>query len=295
MHPNRAFAWEDEAELRAFIESRAFALISAVVDGAPLTAQAPLAVHPDGSLRFHLARANGLVPHLDGARVVAAVLGDHAYISPDWYGSEDQVPTWNYRLVEVSGRARRLDEAGLVEQIDTLSAAQEARLAPKAPWTSAKMNPARLAAMLKAIVGFSIDAPVMRGVAKLGQNKKAEEREGAIAALRALGSEAMANAMQSPLPAGERESEPPRSVRLRRDACRFAGHDLRVDRARFRCLRHPGPDARSGPLDHRSVAHRGDGGAPSCRHARNPRDTRHRLQERFLRVARRRARQRAAL
>jgi transcriptional regulator len=204
MHPNRAFAWDDETELRAFVRTHSFALISAAVEGAPLTAQAPLAVHPDGSIRFHLARANGLVAHLDGAPVVAAVLGDHAYISPDWYGSEDQVPTWNYRLVEVSGRVRRLGEAELLDQLDTLSAAQEVRLLPKAPWTSAKMTPGRLAAMAKAIVGFSIDAPVLRGIAKLGQNKRAGEREGAVAALRALGNETMADFM-SPLPLGERE------------------------------------------------------------------------------------------
>jgi transcriptional regulator len=128
--------------------------------------------------------------------VIAAVLGDHAYISPDWYGSEDQVPTWNYRLVEISGEVRRLDEAELMEQLDCLSAAQEARLAPKDPWTSAKMSPARMAAMLKAIVGFAIDRPVLRGMAKLGQNKRPEERAGAIAALRARGDTRMADAME---------------------------------------------------------------------------------------------------
>jgi transcriptional regulator len=204
MHPSRAFAWDDEAELRAFVETHAFALISAVVEGLPMTAQAPLAVHPDGSVRFHLARANPLAAHLDGASVIAAVLGEQAYISPDWYGTDDQVPTWNYRLVEVAGRVRRIHETELAEQLDALSAAQEARLAPKAPWTSAKMTPARLAAMLKAIIGFSIDAPSFRGAAKLGQNKRADERAGAVAALRALGNDTMADLM-SPLPLGERE------------------------------------------------------------------------------------------
>jgi transcriptional regulator len=196
MHPNRAFAWGEQEALRTFVAHHAFAQICACVEGSPLTAQAPLAVHDDGSIRFHLARANPLVPHLDGADLVAAVLGENAYISPDWYGTEDQVPTWNYRLVEISGRARRLGEAELIDQLDRLSAAQEARLAPKTPWTSAKLDPARMAAMLKAIVGFSIDAPVLRGTAKLGQNKKPEERAGAIAALRALGDEQMANEME---------------------------------------------------------------------------------------------------
>jgi transcriptional regulator len=198
MHPNRAFAWDDGAALRAFVAEHAFAQICACVDGGPLTAQAPLAVHADGSIRFHLARSNAMVPHLDGAVVVAMVWGEDAYISPDWYGTDDQVPTWNYQLVEVHGAVRRLDEAGLIEQLDMLSAAQEAQLAPKEPWTSAKLDPARMAAMVKAIVGFSIDAPVLRGTAKLGQNKKPEEVAGAVAALRALGNETMANLMERP-------------------------------------------------------------------------------------------------
>ncbi|WP_404712448.1 FMN-binding negative transcriptional regulator [Sphingomonas sp. MMS24-J13] len=196
MHPNRAFAWDDEAALRKFVEEHAFAQICTSVEGAPLTAQAPLAVHADGSIRFHLARGNAMVPYLDGATVIAAVLGDHAYVSPDWYGSEHQVPTWNYRLVEVHGRVRRLDEAGLIEQLDTLSAAQEARLAPKVPWTSAKLDRQRMAAFLTAIVGFSIDVPVLRGIAKLGQNKKPEEIAGAVAAFRALGNDRIADMME---------------------------------------------------------------------------------------------------
>ena len=195
MHPSRAFAWEDAGELRAFVAAMSFAQISAAIDGRVMTAQAPLAVCADGAIAFHLARANPLVPHLDGAELVAAVLGEHAYISPDWYGTADQVPTWNYRLVEITGRARRLDESALRPLLDTLSATHEARLAPKQPWTADKMDPARLAAMLKAIVGFAIDAPMLRGIQKLGQNKKPEERAGAVAA---LGQHAMAALMTPP-------------------------------------------------------------------------------------------------
>ncbi len=195
MHPNRAFAWDDEAALRAFVAEHGFAQICACVDRAPMTAQAPLALHPDGSIRFHLARGNALVPHLDGAIVIAAVMGEDGYISPDWYGSDNHVPTWNYRLVEVHGRVRRLDEPALAEQVDLVSAAQEGQLAPKPAWTSAKLDPARMAALLKAIVGFSIDAPVLRGTAKLGQNRKPDEVAGAIAGLRALGNQALADRM----------------------------------------------------------------------------------------------------
>ena len=195
MHANRAFAWTDQAELRAFVDEIAFAQISIAIDGRPAAAHAPLVVAPDGSIRFHLARTNPLTARLDGTQVLANVVGTHFYVSPDWYGSADQVPTWNYRMVEIEGVTRRLDDAALRDQIDRLSAQHEARLLPKTPWTSAKMEPRRLDAMLRGIVGFAIDRPILRGIVKLGQNKSEAEATGAIEALRALGDDLAADAM----------------------------------------------------------------------------------------------------
>jgi transcriptional regulator len=196
MHPNSKFAWTGEAEMRAFVDETSFAQIVAVVDGRPVGAQAPLVSGPDGSIRFHLSRANPLTPMLDGKTVLASVIGTHFYVSPDWYGTPDQVPTWNYRMVEIEGVARRLDEAELRDLLDRLSAAQEKRLAPKPAWTSGKMDRGRLDAMVRAIVGFAIRAPVFHGAIKMGQNKPAAEASGAIAALRAIGNDAAADEME---------------------------------------------------------------------------------------------------
>jgi transcriptional regulator len=201
MNPNPTFVWDDPEAMRAFVAARAFAAISIVIDERPATAWAPIAAMADGSFRFHLARRNDLVAHLDGAPVLAGILGDNFYVSPDWYESADQVPTWNYELVEIEGIARRLDEAELVEQLDQVSAAQESRLAPKPAWTSGKMTPARFDAMCKAIVGFAIEAPELRGMRKFNQNKNAADRDGVITALRALGNDRAVAAM-SPLPLG---------------------------------------------------------------------------------------------
>jgi transcriptional regulator len=187
MHPNSKFAWEDEAAMRAFVDRTAFAQIVIVADGKPASAQAPLVIAPDGSARFHLSRANRLTPLLDGAEVLASVIGTHFYVSPDWYGTEDRVPTWNYRLVEIEGVARRLDESELRDVLDRLSAAQEALLAPKPAWTGAKMSPHQLDRMIGAIVGFAIDKPKFNGAIKMGQAKSDAEARSVIAALRALG------------------------------------------------------------------------------------------------------------
>ena len=91
----------------------------------------------------------------------------------------NQVGTWNYRTAEAEGPLRRLDETELTDLLDALSAEHEARLAPKPPWTRAKMSPGRFEAMLKAIVGFEMNVEALRGTDKRGQHKKPAEREAA--------------------------------------------------------------------------------------------------------------------
>jgi transcriptional regulator len=168
MHPNRAFAWEDSEAMLAMIAEIAFCTIA--IDG-PMVAHAPVVVADAGRLRFHLSRGNRAAAGLAGKRAIVSCLGPEAYISPDWYGVPDQVPTWNYLAVEAEGPLRALDEAELAALLDDLSAAHEARLAPKPAWTRAKMTPGRFEAMLRAITGYELAIETLRGTRKLGQNK----------------------------------------------------------------------------------------------------------------------------
>ena len=59
-------------------------------------------------------------------------LGPDAYVSPDWYGAADQVPTWNYLSVEAEGPVAAMDEAGLVDLLDRLSAQEAGALGKNA-------------------------------------------------------------------------------------------------------------------------------------------------------------------
>ena len=194
MHPNRTFHWTDEQELLAFVAQLSFATIC--VDG-PAVVHAPVVVAGPDRLLFHVSRSNAAAAKLDGARAVASVTGPDFYVSPDWYGTPDQVPTWNYLAVEAEGPLRRLDEAELARLLDDLSAAHEARLAPKTAWTRDKMTAGRFEAMLKAIVGFEMRIEALRGTRKLGQNKKPEERERVAEALAELGRGDHAGLMRS--------------------------------------------------------------------------------------------------
>lgn len=180
MHPNKVFDWTDRSEMLAFIGEVAFCTI--FVDG-PLLIHVPVVVHAPDRIRFHVANRNRAVASLDGRRGLLSCLGPNAYISPDWYGTDDQVPTWNYVTVEAEGPIRQLDTHELTDQLDRLSAAHEARLAPKKEWTRDKMSPGRFDAMLKAITGFELEIEALRGSRKLGQHKKAAEQQSAAAGL----------------------------------------------------------------------------------------------------------------
>lgn len=183
MHPDRRFDWADRDAMLAFTAEVAFAHIFAATPEGPMVVHAPVVVTPGGDFRFHIARRNRIAAHLDGATALASIVGPNAYVSPDWYGLADQVPTWNYLAVEAEGPARRLSEDELVAQSDELSAAHEARLAPKPAWTRAKMTPGKFAAMLPALAGFELTVTALRGTRKLGQNKDAGARAGVAAAL----------------------------------------------------------------------------------------------------------------
>ncbi len=85
-----------------------------------------------------------------------SVSGQYGYISSDWYGVKDQVPTWNYVAVHLTGTLRMLKHDQLLALLHRLSAHFEAQLAPKTAWKSSKMTQELLQKMLQQIVSCSL-------------------------------------------------------------------------------------------------------------------------------------------
>ncbi|MGN6375445.1 MAG: FMN-binding negative transcriptional regulator [Sphingomonas sp.] len=197
MHPNAAFRWEDRASMREFVAEIGFGALFAATPDGPRVAHVPIVWDGDDRVVFHLARGNALARHLDGATALFTVIGPDGYVSPDWYGLDhNQVPTWNYLAVELEGTVAALDHAALIAQIDALTAAQEARLMPKAPWTRDKMDDKAFEALLRGITGFALTVQAWRGTAKLGQNKPVAARHAAADALTTHGRTAIAHCMR---------------------------------------------------------------------------------------------------
>jgi transcriptional regulator len=166
----------DRAASLAFAEARGFGTVCAFDGARPIASLLPfyLTSASDWTPRawFHVARGNPLVKLADGkSSWLLAVNGADAYVSADWYVSADQVPTWLYQSVHLTGTVAKLSDDQLAAQIDQLSAKFEDWLAPKKPWTTAKMTAARLEAMKKAIVGFVMTVEDVEGSFKLNQHK----------------------------------------------------------------------------------------------------------------------------
>jgi len=198
----------DRAASLAFAQTRGFGTVCGWDGKKPIASLLPfyLGYADDGTplAAFHLARHNPLVNLADGTSSwLLAVGGADAYVSPDWYVSPDQVPTWLYQAVHLSGTVRKMSDEELAMQIDTLSAKFEDRLLPKKPWTASKMTAGRLDAMKKAIVGLMMTVEEVEGSFKLNQHKSETDYAaiaGALAAQTDAGAQQIAYLMKETRP-----------------------------------------------------------------------------------------------
>lgn len=192
MYTPPAFKLTDRARALEIALEHPFGVFAAILDGGIEITHLPMKLSEEAAgLRLvgHVARANPLVRAIEAGSIGTAVFsGPHAYISPDWYESENQVPTWNYVAVHVSGPLSAITEDdALKDLLAELTAPHEGDLAPKPAWTHGKMPVDLLGRMLKGIVGFEMRVENLIAKTKLGQNKAAADSLGAITGLEARG------------------------------------------------------------------------------------------------------------
>ena len=182
MHPNPIFRQDPQERNINLARERSFGTLALNHTEGPLLSHIPFLLSKDGSyLEAHLQRANPILKLLENEAkpAVMSVTGGDAYVSPDWYWIEDQVPTWNYTAVHLRGNLRKLPQDELRGVLDRLSAAMEERLLPKKPWTVDKMNPRAFEKMAIQIVPIAMEVARIEGTWKLSQNKPSSAIEGA--------------------------------------------------------------------------------------------------------------------
>ncbi len=182
---------DDTATLHALMRVHSFAtLVTAGPSGLEAT-HLPLLFHgdagPHGTLRGHVARANGQWRHFgSGAEALVMFQGPHAYVSPQWWAGGPSVPAWDYTAVHAYGYPRIIEDCGDARGVlEELSAVYEAQF-PQ-PWRMTDEPPAYIENLLRHIVAFDMPIHRLEGKVKLNQKQTPADRAGMIAGLRAVG------------------------------------------------------------------------------------------------------------
>ena len=177
MYLNPKFQEPDPKRNLDFVRERGFGVLSVSGIDGPIAVHLPFILSADGKrLEAHVMRSNPVWRAIEEpTKALMVVSGPDGYISPDWYGDTDAVPTWNYVAVHLRGVLRRVDPGEIHAYVERLSDTMEARLAPKPIWKSSKMASGALERLYRMIVPLEMDIESVEGIRKLNQNKPADQ------------------------------------------------------------------------------------------------------------------------
>ena len=180
------FEMSKQAALK-FAAERGFGIVVASDARGPRASHVPFVlVRRAGGViaQLHLTARNPLVALADGERrLLLIVPGADSYVSNDWYATPDNVSTWLYEAVHLSGPAHQRELDDNRAHGDALLAVSEARLS-KQPWDLAEMEPTKRETMLAMIRVIDIVVDEVEGQSKLNQHKSDEGTPTRKAALR---------------------------------------------------------------------------------------------------------------
>ncbi len=172
----------DKKEILNFIRTYSFASIITVKDNFQTASHLPFVVTETENeiiLTSHFAKANPQWKQITNNNVLVVFTEPHAYISPQYYDSEINVPTWNYMAVHVYGKGRIITEqkesfAVLESMINNFEKEY------KTQWDKLPMD--YKTKMLKGITAFQITITDIQATKKLSQDKKETEKQRIISA-----------------------------------------------------------------------------------------------------------------
>ena len=179
MHPNPSFRSTSGGHSWELVSQTSFGILVQSTSGLPVVSHVPFLLSACRSyIELHLVRSNPMA-RVDVGEALPTTLivnGPDGYISPDWYGIDDQVPTWNYVAVHLTGQLVRLADDALEPLLARLSDQFESQLYPKPIWTMEKMTDDVKMKMMRQILPFKFEIFELHSTWKLGQNKPEQAR-----------------------------------------------------------------------------------------------------------------------
>jgi len=182
MHPNPVFRSNDQAIALAAAGERGFGVLTVTGPAGILASHLPFVVEGT-TVDCHVPRSNPIGRLLRDGPLDALLIvsGPDAYITTDWYEAEETLPTWNYVAVHIRGTLAIRPQVELTGHLEQLVAINEARLAPKPPWTVDKNDAEATARLMRMLLPLRMTIGSVDSTWKLSQNRPAEQRLAAAA------------------------------------------------------------------------------------------------------------------
>lgn len=171
-----AFRIEDQSLIHEIVRANAFATLVTTLDGEPWATHLPILLATEGEediLVGHVAKAN---PHWRafGAKSLAIFAGPHGYVSPSWYETRPNVPTWNYVAVHAYGTPELVDDPiWSVRHLQQMVHIFDPNLSESHPESTQEEF---LQKKLAGLVAFRMPVDRWDAKAKLNQNKPESDR-----------------------------------------------------------------------------------------------------------------------
>jgi transcriptional regulator len=110
MYIPKHFKIEDQEQIEKFMADNPFAILITASNGTIAASHLPIRRFNDGKLYGHLARGNPQAETSEADPVYVIFSGPHAYVTPTWYQSDSNLPTWNYSAVHCRGRITFIED-----------------------------------------------------------------------------------------------------------------------------------------------------------------------------------------
>ena len=187
MYIPKAFNVTNQEEAITLIEENSFGDLVTYANGELSSNKVPFFFDREtNTLCGHFGKNNPQLGDIEKSKTALAIFsGAHSYVSPQWYVSENMVPTWNFQTVQVRGSIKIVDEDRLLDILEKLSAFHESQFTTQ--WSMDKVSPGKLDLLYKMITGFQIDISDIKFKEKMSQNRGVDDQKNVMEHLKSHG------------------------------------------------------------------------------------------------------------
>ena len=198
MYIPKLYREEDKEKILEFLKQNNFPALVTHDGEKPIATHLPVEVErtDDQGLELrvygHMSRANPQWKSFGGQEALLIFQGAHTYISPRWYDHVN-VPTWNYMMVHLYGKARLVEGEELYALMSRLVQKHEVQTS----YNLEGLPEDFVKKEMKGIVGFAVDVTRVEASYKLSQNRNDADHENIIRELEERGDEHSAGVAQA--------------------------------------------------------------------------------------------------